>query len=178
MNIESPAIYNQAIMEFGALICTPKIKDCSNCPISNSCKSFGTELVELLPIKNKSLKITNKYFNYLIISSDKHTYLQKRTSGIWNSLYQFPLIEGDFTEGQLVNTKQWKNLFIGDPIIEKLSQKIKHKLSHQLIHTSFYHIKCDEINDSDFFKIDWVEIEKYPLPILIDKYIKSVILHK
>ena len=178
INIENPAIHNQAIMEFGALMCTPKKTDCSICPLSNSCKSFGTELVELLPIKSKSLKITNKYFNYLIISSDKHTYLQKRTSGIWNSLYQFPLIEGELTENQIIYTKQWKNLFIGDPIIEKVSPKIKYKLSHQLIFASFYHIKCDKIKDSDFFKINWVEIEKYPLPILIDKYIKSVILHK
>ncbi|MGY8989664.1 MAG: NUDIX domain-containing protein, partial [Flavobacteriales bacterium] len=178
MNIENPAIHNQAIMEFGALMCTPMKTDCSICPLSNSCKSFGTELVELLPIKSKSLKITNKYFNYLIISSEKHTYLQKRTSGIWISLYQFPLIEGEFTEDQLVNTKQWKNLFISDPIIEFFSPKIKHKLSHQLIHASFYHIKCDEINESNFLKINWVEIEKYPLPILIDKYIKSVNLHK
>ena len=178
MNIEDPAIHNQAIMEFGALMCTPKKTDCSICPLRNSCKSFGTELVELLPIKSKSLKVTKKYFNYLIVSSENHTYLQKRTSGIWNSLYQFPLIEGEFTEGQLVNTKQWKNLFIGDPIIEKISKKIKHKLSHQLIHTSFYHVKCDAINDSNFLKINWVEIEEYPLPILIDKYIKSVILHK
>jgi len=178
LNKETPSIYNQAIMEFGALMCTPKKTDCSICPLRNSCKSFGTDLVELLPIKSKSLKITNKYFNYLIISSDKQTYLQKRTSGIWNALYQFPLIEGKLTENQIVHTKQWENIFIGSTIIEKVSLKIKHKLSHQLIFTSFYHIKCDKINDSNFLKINWSEIERYPLPILIDKYIKSVILHK
>jgi A/G-specific adenine glycosylase len=178
LNKETPSIYNQAIMEFGALMCTPKKTDCSVCPLRYSCKSFGTDLVELLPIKSKSLKITNKHFNYLIILSDKQTYLQKRTSGIWNALYQFPLIEGELTEHQIVHTKQWKNIFIGNTIIDEVSLKIKHKLSHQLIFTRFYHIKCDEINDSEFLKINWSEIEIYPLPILIDKYIKSVILHK
>lgn len=178
LNLSNPSIYNQAIMEFGALMCTPKKTDCSICPLSDSCKSFGTDLVRLLPIKNKSLKITNHYFNFLIISSNKHIYIEKRRSGIWNGLYQFPLIEGELTENQIIETQQWKNIFIGNTIIEKVSLKIKHKLTHQIIITVFYHIQCDEINASEFLKIRRRDIERYPFPTLIYKYIKSVILHK
>lgn len=175
LDIKSPAIYNQAIMEFGALQCVPKSPNCKRCVLKSTCKSYSTELVHLLPIKSKSLKVSNKYFNFLIIIEGENTFIEKRKKGIWNSLYQFPLIEGKYDSETIQGSDKWKEIFSDTKdSIDFVSFQIKHKLSHQLIHAFFYHIKSEGFINDDFIKINWDDINKYPLPRLIDKYLNSV----
>ncbi|MBT5858797.1 MAG: A/G-specific adenine glycosylase [Flavobacteriales bacterium] len=175
LDIKSPAIYNQAIMEFGALQCVPKSPNCEGCVLKSTCKSYSTELVHLLPIKSKSLKVSNKYFNFLIITDGENTFIEKRKKGIWNSLYQFPLIEGKYDSETIQSSDKWKEIFSETKdSIDFVSFQIKHKLSHQLIHAFFYHIKSEGFINDDFIKINWDDINKYPLPRLIDKYLNSV----
>ena len=95
INHEHPGDYNQAIMEFGAIQCKPKNPDCNICPLNNSCVALQKEIISVLPVKLKKTKVTKKHINFLVlISEDKHTVFEKRTAkGIWQNLYQFPLIE-------------------------------------------------------------------------------------
>lgn len=92
---DNPAIFNQAIMEFGALQCVPKNPDCSVCVFNESCMALQKKKVTVLPVKSKKLKVTNRFFNYLILEDVLgNTLIQKRTSkGIWHNLYEFPLLE-------------------------------------------------------------------------------------
>ena len=92
---KNPAEFNQAIMEFGAVQCRPKNPDCNVCPLNNGCMAFNKNRIHELPVKIKSAKAKKKHFNFLVfISKDQKTILEKREGrGIWQNLYQFPLVE-------------------------------------------------------------------------------------
>ena len=172
---KNPDVYNQAIMEFGAIQCLPKNPICSDCVLNSSCKSYGTDLVELLPVKSKSIKVSKKYFNYIIFISGDNTFIHKRNKGIWKSLYQFPLIEGEFTFNEIKDLQEWNELVNDENVSLKFSSfTIKHKLSHQLIHAVFHHVEVDNIISEKYLRINWSNLDDYPFPRLIDKYLESL----
>ena len=176
LNNDNPSQYNQAIMEFGALQCIKRSPDCNICPLQTSCQSFGTELVNLLPIKKKSIKIKKRYFNYLIIKSGEFTFIQKRDVGIWRSLFEFPLIEGDLNLDQIKRSEYWKKLFNSHSVlITNISGRIKHQLSHQIIFSTFIHVSVNQMKKNDLMKIKWDDLNEYPVPRLIDKYLTQII---
>ena len=168
--------YNQAIMEFGARQCKPKSPDCSKCPLANDCVAHNTGQIQLFPVKLKKLKVTKKYFNFLVVNSKNHkTILEKRTTkGIWQNLYQFPLIETSKTElnkNFIANRdhKILKNLSIKS--IELFNKKeIIHRLSHQELYIKFW-----ILHTSDNLKqgIVWPEVSKRAVPIVIDRFIRE-----
>ena len=175
LDLDNPDTYNQAIMEFGALQCVPKSPNCEDCPLKESCQSYSTELVQILPLKSKSLKVIDRYFNYLIITSSENTFIHKRKEGIWKSLYQFQLIEGNLDFQALQKSKEWDKLFKGkDVVLNSSSLQIKHKLSHQLIHAVFYNLIVEDFSSDNLIKLKWENLDDYPLPRLIDKYLKSI----
>jgi A/G-specific adenine glycosylase len=171
---DNPGDYNQAIMEFGATQCKPQNPDCSVCPFNDNCVALQKNLVNILPVKLKKTKVTNKYFNFLVfISSDKKTLFEQRTSkGIWQNLYQFPLIE---TKTSLTDA-----IFSNHPLILEYIKttpyefslyneiEIVHKLSHQHLHTKFWIIEVDVLPKKGI-KIS--EIKKFPTSILISNFI-------
>ena len=94
---DNPALFNQAIMEFGALQCVPKNPNCEICIFNSNCSALQKKKVAQLPVKLKKIKVTNRYFNYLVfLDEHENTIIQKRTEkGIWHNLYEFPVIESD-----------------------------------------------------------------------------------
>jgi A/G-specific adenine glycosylase len=173
---EQPAEFNQAIMEFGATQCKPKNPDCNVCPFQESCMAFNENRIETLPVKIKMAKAKTKHFNYLVfVSEDGKTVLEKREGkGIWQNLYQFPLIETkhsvDATEFEnqigkhkaLKNTNYQWSLYNEDAII--------HKLSHQHLHTKFWIINLDRLPED---AIATQKIREYAVPTLIGNFIES-----
>ena len=115
IDVKNPANHNQAIMEFGARMCKPQNPDCTICPLNDSCIALQKKEVKNLPIKDKKVKVRKRYFNYLVvITSDKKTILRKREGkGIWQNLYEFPLIETQVVidKVDLINLKEFNNLF-------------------------------------------------------------------
>jgi len=97
LDTSNPGEFNQAIMEFGARQCAPQSPDCPNCVFNDKCLAFQTKKVKELPVKIRKTTVKKKYFNYLVfISDDQKTILQQRLEkGIWQQLYEFPLIEAD-----------------------------------------------------------------------------------
>lgn len=93
--LDQPAIYNQAIMDFGALVCKPKRPLCISCPLANNCIALSGGIVTELPIKEKKLKKRTRYFHYFLITDTEGNYLveQRKGKDIWQDLYQFPLVE-------------------------------------------------------------------------------------
>lgn len=165
-------MFNQAIMEFGALQCVPKNPDCKNCPLHQSCFAFAKKRVEELPFKSKKTKVRNRYFNYLLyIDSENKTLVQKRTEkGIWHNLYEFPVIETEKEEKDisiLTKIKAQNSNFINATHLK--TEDIIHKLSHQHLHISFWKI---EINS--FFEegISYKELQKLPVPIVLHNFIE------
>tara|TARA_R110000796_G_scaffold250788_3_gene380618 strand:+ start:21070 stop:22113 length:1044 start_codon:yes stop_codon:yes gene_type:complete len=169
--------YNQGIMEFGAIQCTPKNPSCNDCPLNSSCVALKEKKVGELPVKLKKLKIKNRYFNYLVIIDEHNrTVLQQRIGkGIWQHLYEFPLIEldQDIPLDKSEIDKRLKKLLIFDEEYEVYplnENKIIHKLSHQHLYTTFWVLNVVG-NIPDGIKVS--EIGKYPVPVLIADFIKT-----
>lgn len=173
---DNPAIFNQAIMEFGALQCVPKNPDCTICVFNDSCAALQKKKVDQLPVKLKKLKVRNRYFNYIMLSdAEEKTLIQKRTSkGIWHNLYEFPLIETDKEEDfEFVSNAVQQESFFANPIISMRAcneKSIVHKLSHQHLHIKFWKLNVKGVVENGIAKED---LSQYPFPIVIHNFIES-----
>jgi A/G-specific adenine glycosylase len=171
----NPDTNNQAIMEFGAMHCTPKKPLCEDCIFHTKCLALKDNKVTELPIKLKKIKVKNRYFNYVVpISNNDMSVLKKRpVKGIWANLYEFPLIEmsGIIEYKELLKEVRKVNLLEGPfDLLLYNDVPIVHKLSHQHIHTQFW-IATTNAKLKD--EIPLSEIEKYPVPVLIANFIKG-----
>ncbi|MEN9980307.1 MAG: A/G-specific adenine glycosylase, partial [Bacteroidota bacterium] len=172
---DNPALFNQAIMEFGALQCVPKSPNCEACIFNKSCAALQKKKVDQLPVKLKKLKVRNRFFNYLIFSDEaENTIIQKRTDkGIWHNLYEFPLIESEKEEDFKTISKQIQNDFQQLNILtigEENSKSIIHKLSHQHLHIKFWNVKVGETLPNGINKTD---LKTYPFPIVLHNFIEA-----
>ena len=174
IDTKNPGDYNQAIMEFGAMQCKPKNPYCNSCPLTNSCVAFQNNLVDQLPVKLKKTKVSKKYFNFLVILSEDNrvVFEQRLTKGIWQNLYQFPLVESDRSlKADEFHHLNLDNTPINDTIIESYLYNdidIIHKLSHQHLYTKFWIVRPKTFPPNS---IPTSNIEAYPTPILISNFI-------
>ena len=179
MDPDEPANYNQAIMEFGALQCKPKSPNCSICLFQNSCEALKNDMVNVLPVKLKKLKIKKRYFSYLVFSvNNEQTIIQQRVgNGIWKGLYEFPLIESEATIGidEITSHALFLEMIQGEKyeITPYNSEPIIHKLSHQHLYTQFYIVKMStqaRINEMQK-RVNDKDVHTYPVPILLGNFI-------
>lgn len=170
---KNPALFNQSIMEFGALQCVPKNPDCTICPLNDSCLALLQKKVTELPVKLKKTKVRNRFLNYLlIIDNEKKSLANKRTEkGIWQNLYEFPLIETEQLESeekiQLLIEEKYSET---NAIILLKSNDILHKLSHQNLHIRFWKILLDTPLEKG---LSHEELIKLPFPIVLHNFIEN-----
>ena len=170
-----PALFNQALMEFGAMQCTPKNPQCHQCPLQWSCVAYRDQKVAELPVKTKKTKTTDRYFHYLIVEDpQRKILLEKRTEkGIWHNLYQFPLIETPtpitWADLQQKIASIWPREIIKS-IVEMNKTTILHKLSHQNLYIRFYKISLNKEMEAG---VPRESLEDYPFPIVIYNFIKT-----
>lgn len=173
---DNPAIFNQAIMEFGALQCVPKSPNCGICVFNTSCVALQKKKVDQLPVKSKKIKVRNRYFNYFMLSDiEEKTLIQKRTAkGIWHNLYEFPLIETLQEEDfEFVSNAVQQESFFVNPIISMRAcneKSIVHKLSHQHLHIKFWKLNVKGVVENGITK---EELKQFPFPIVIHNFIES-----
>ncbi|UCD61275.1 MAG: A/G-specific adenine glycosylase [Flavobacteriaceae bacterium] len=168
--------YNQGIMEFGAMQCMPKKPLCISCPLNEQCVAFQTNSIEKYPVKLKKGDIRKRFFNYLVVlDDDGNTHLIKRTGkDIWQNLYEFPLLE----TLEEVNVNEVKErlpeiLTLQEPkqVYQSSDKIIVHKLSHQHLHTKFWIVKTKDRLPNG---LPAKELDKYPVPVLIEEFIKTL----
>ncbi|WP_430406634.1 A/G-specific adenine glycosylase [Fluviicola sp.] len=159
-----PALFNQAIMEFGAIQCTPNNPDCESCVLNQSCISaFNSDLIKKLPVKKGKTKVRKRYFHYLHIEKGLEIALDQRTGkDVWEKLYEFPLIEREDDTMPL----EFKDS-------ASLSYQTKHILSHQHIYAFFYKSDETEIDGLDLKFVEKSQLEDYPIHRLMEKYLES-----
>ncbi|MEL6986877.1 MAG: A/G-specific adenine glycosylase [Bacteroidota bacterium] len=168
-----PESYNQAIMDFGALQCTPKPK-CDSCPIQTKCVAFKKGSVDKLPYKTKKLKKRNRYFHYLVLDLDGKVMLEKRNSrDIWKGLYEFPLIET--AKAEVLNEEdieqslaKRKIELIGNV---RISKAFKQTLSHQYIHARFYAIRASTKEKEGKILVERDKLDNFAVPKIINCYL-------
>lgn len=171
---ENPGDHNQALMEIGALVCTPKNPDCENCPLNLSCEGFDKNTYSNLPVKSKKVKVRERFFTFLHFECDGKIWIQKREAkDIWNGLYQLPMIETD----QKMNFETLKkHEFIESNNIKSIEHKtsLVHKLTHQKIFADFYFLKSENfIDNNSYLLINKIDLDKYALPKLIVNYFEE-----
>ncbi|CAM4075778.1 A/G-specific adenine glycosylase [Flavobacterium antarcticum] len=175
----NPAVFNQAIMEFGALQCVPKNPNCEICIFNDSCLALRNNKITALPVKTKKTKVTNRYLNYLIFEDEvKNTLIQKRSAkGIWHNLYEFPLIEtaNDVGLEEIIqlSSEEFSDKYAVISIENLSSVPVKHKLSHQNLSIQFWKISIKDLLDSG---LPFSEVKKRPFPIVIYNFIEKELL--
>lgn len=133
---ENPGTYNQAIMDFGAVVCKPQNPLCGTCPQKQECRAFQHAWVNDLPVKEKVLKKKTRYMYYFAISMNGKTFVKKREAkDIWQNLYEFVLHEHDEPiDWTKKNLKEAVKSFIDKPFqLQEISSIVKQQLTHQLI---------------------------------------------
>ncbi len=177
----NPGRHNQAMIELGALICLPKKPLCDECPLNASCYALKNKSISELPKKKKKSKQVHRYFYYLVIIRRGYVYMKQRTENdIWALLYDFPLIETQKKRNPelLVKDSEWVNFFKNYKVrITSISPEHKHVLSHQIIHARFIEVDIDKnYHPENIVAIGFDEIDNYPFPRLIDKYVSAKII--
>jgi A/G-specific adenine glycosylase len=169
LNGNSPAAFNQAIMDFGSTVCTPKKPLCPNCPFQGSCKSYQSEEGPLFyPVKEKKIQKRDLYLYYLVILNGEEIAIRKRTEKeIWPNLYEFYLIEkGEIKKEPMSLIRDFKAIQVSKPY--------KHQLTHRNLEITF--IQCDwsgstvELPEGMFFTKN---LSKFAFPKVLDLYIKD-----
>ena len=169
--------YNQAIMDFGAIQCTPASPDCMNCPLMESCVAFRKGRVAELPVKLKTLKVQERRLTYVYIRYQGETAIHRRGEGdIWQGLYEPLLIEnGEFS---ILN-------FCVPPVAsdqrssaQLIKKNVKHVLTHRILWTDFYLWEPAERPQlpEDYFWIKEAELDDYAKPRLIEILLDSLTL--
>jgi len=183
-----PAIFNQALMEFGALYCVPRNPDCANCIFSDKCQAFALGIVNELPFKSKKVTVRKRFFNYLFLyyineNNEIVFFIQRRGEGdIWHGLFDLPLIEDTkcYDFDMLTASEYWnENIANHQPVISATYKDFMHQLTHQQLNTRFFTVKLEDYNPQ-FIKEEWVGVtfenhKQYPTSRLIENYLNVII---
>jgi A/G-specific adenine glycosylase len=170
-------IFNQAIMEFGALQCAPFSPDCQACPLISQCLAYNLNKINDFPVKLNKTKTKDVYLYYFHIHSGDFIFLKKREGkGIWQNLYEFPVIESDspLSLEELIRHKVFRTLFPNDtiPPFRLVMANRKHVLSHRILYADFYEIFLDNEPEvlKKYFKIKQNDADEFPIHRLMESY--------
>lgn len=179
MPANQSAQFNQAIMNFGALVCKPKKPHCSDCPFNASCATHALNIQEQRPVKHAKIKLRTRHFNYFIIHHKDQLLLQERKNpkDVWQNLYEFPLIESHAEQelGDLLIKEPFTHINT-DKFVIKHTKKGNQRLSHQHIKAQFIYIDALEdlsVYFPDYKNFTTEHIKKLPFPKLINNVLKN-----
>ena len=147
------AAYNQAIMDFGATLCTPQSPHCPQCPLMETCTAFRENRIAELPVKLKTTKVKERHLTYIYIRCNGHTAIHRRPAGdIWQGLYE-PWLTDEPPRGAVL-----------------LHRNQKHVLTHRVLYADFYLWEPAERPPlpADYFWIPEQDIDQYGVPRLIE----------
>ncbi len=174
-----PDLFNQAMMEFGAIQCTPTSPDCLLCPFQQDCGAYLTGTQHLFPVKSRKVASRKRFFHYIIFMQDGKLALKPRLAkDIWQGLYDFYIIEKDaFLETEeLLDLPEFQSL--RPHTITHISDTYTHVLTHQKVVAKFWHIHLDATVTLPL-EVEWYDllsIHDLPKPVLIDKYIRALFM--
>lgn len=168
--------FNQALMDFGAVVCTPTSPACEQCPIATSCEALHTKNVTTLPIKQKKIAIKTRYLNFMYIRCNHQVAIAKRSKGdIWQGLWQLLNLNtllslNDWQPTQPTTViKQWPN---ATPI----ARNVKQVLTHQHILGTCYLLELTKKPQipPNYLWIDEDQLAHYAFPKLLLQFVKSI----
>ncbi|RYG27609.1 MAG: A/G-specific adenine glycosylase, partial [Chitinophagaceae bacterium] len=176
---KQPALYNQAIMDFGAIICKPALPLCHTCVFNSQCEAFRLDKVNELPVKEKKILIRKRWFYYLVLEHKGSIAIRQRTGkDIWNQLYEFPVLEfpGEQEISNVIEEAEKQKWLAPDKYTQtSVSPLFKQQLSHQLIAGQFIRLHLDKKPsfNADIIWVNPEEIIEYPFPKFINAFMAS-----
>lgn len=173
---KNPGKYNQALMDFGAVICKPAAPLCVQCPLQHKCIAFLRNKVPELPVNTKKVRQRERFFNYLIVEYNNRFYVHKRTAkDIWQNLYEFVLIETKKLIGKnelIVNKQIGKILNQDNFTIKSISAEKSQKLTHQIITGRFIHLVVKKpLENDEYFSVSREQLKSLPFPKFTASYL-------
>ena len=177
LDLDYPGIYNQAIMDFGAVICKPASPLCNSCPVQKICKAFKKGMVEELPIKATKIARRKRWFYYFLVEKKGQVLIRQRAEkDIWQDLNEFILEESPRkqTTEKLLKAPSIMAITKGKTFqVSDISMEYKQLLTHQEIHGRFIHIKVNESPaiPPGFHWVKWTALKKIPFPKYILSYL-------
>jgi A/G-specific adenine glycosylase len=166
ISLDRPGDFNEAIMDLGATVCKPRNPACSVCPAMTMCKAYEMNLQAELPVKAPALKKSASVMNYLLLKKGEDILIQKREGkGIWNGLYELPMVPGDLDTSALV--AECISLYGFEPGEMKEINRVKHVLSHAELDIRFYEIKANipvSLSETRLLLVPAKSIDQYPFP--------------
>ena len=181
---QHPGTFNQALMELGALVCTPKSPNCADCPLSVACMARKRNETERFPVKLPKKQPTVRYLNYLVISftqqDETFFILKKRTANdIWKNLFDFPCIETDHAASveQVLDAADGQGYFSGlSYVVKQVTGEYTHQLTHRRLLARFIRIHLQGVPGTfpDSIAIRKDQLAELPVPRLIDRYLATL----
>jgi|SRR5690625_1363777 len=176
---EDPSSFNQALMELGALICTPKSPMCMFCPVMEHCEAYEEGIQEQLPVKAKKVKQKKKPYKSVIIKNEKGEVIIERRpeTGLLANLWQFPMIPGQIKTNE--EAEQWLYKEYGlDITIDKKVGDVRHVFSHIIweigVYEAITYQSVKEIKDQRLRMVSREEIDEFPFPVSHQKMMKYI----
>ena len=174
---ETPAAYNQAILDFGATLCTPKNPTCVSCPVHDSCSSYRKGLVNKIPQKSKKIQKIKRVFHYHVFNDGLSTLIFKRhDNDIWKGLYEYYLVEGG-DSGMLKEIPADELPFIRKMQYVFSDRPVSHILTHQLLEVWFHNYEVEfnkkayrSIN-GNFYLVENKKLPTFAFPRVIQKHV-------
>lgn len=182
LDARRPAAYNQAIMDFGATVCTPRNPACGQCPVQAGCVAFELGAQEDFPVKKAQAKRRVRFFYYLVLEEGPYTYMEQRLEkDVWQELWQFPLIETEAfvsPEDFLFSTLylDWLERHSVKPISQRVAATQRQLLTHQELHITFLEISVplgQNIVGEKYIHMLQKKVAHLTLPKAIKWYIES-----
>ncbi len=166
-----PADYNQAIMDFGALQCTPRAPQCQGCPLAEGCQALADGSVEELPRKEHVTRVRDRFFTYIYLRCQGQTLLQRRPAGdIWQGLYQMPMFESE----RPLSPREVEERVGHSGSLTQLCSDYRHQLTHQRLHADLYLLESAQRAPVDGLWIQETERSQYAVPRLVEELLKLV----
>ena len=165
------ADFNQAMMDFGATLCTPSSPQCSECPLAEGCDALHTHRTQVLPIKQKTVKMATRHFTFIYIRCQGETAIMRRPAGdIWQGLWQPLLIEDEKNADTVLSGLRKSGQ------LTLLATGVKHVLTHRIIMADFYLLEAPtKPSLPDGYR--WIpedQIDRYALPRLVERLVEAV----
>lgn len=173
---ERPGDHNQAMMELGATVCTPKQPTCLACPLAADCLARKRETITERPVKASKTIVRERHLNYLHVETPGHLYLLKREGpGIWQGLHEPPVLETNRAAGKTTLLRLLNERLPGRWKVLGRSERITHLLSHQRIQAVFWHVSGEPYQGlpKDWLKVPSERVVEYAVPRLIERWMEG-----
>ena len=171
---ENPGDFNQAIMDYGSLICKPKNPNCLKCIFKKDCLSFNFKTISKFPVKKNNLYKKSRTFNYLVVIDSSNKIVINKRSGkdIWHNLYEFPMIETKkINKNDIIKHLASKYSINSNFITPQFDMTQNHKLSHQDLTINYW---VTRLNIDLFHAIEVKKINNYPFPKPLHSFISTL----